>query len=98
MYISVNPTINPSGYSLTYDENDTFKLNITITGIPKPDVTWLKDNANFITKLTGVMASFSGLQVTNAQYETAGRYSVQATNCADTDLQIYNIFIRCKLL
>ena len=97
MYI-VNPEITPSGFSMTRNQGDAFALSISVTGTPHPDVTWLKDGANFTSELTGVTANVSGLQVTNAQYRTAGSYRVQATNCADTDSETYNIFIRCKSL
>ena len=83
---------------MTRNQNDTFRLNISVTGIPQPDVIWLKDSANFTSALTGATVSTSGLQITNAQSRTAGRYSVQATNCASSELQIYDIFIRCKSL
>ena len=83
---------------MTRNQNETFTLNINVTGTPLPDVTWLKDSANFTSELTGVTVTMSGLQVTNAQYATAGRYRVQATNCANTDSQTYDIFIRCKSL
>ena len=94
----VEPVIAPRALTTTYNQNDTFGLNVSVTGIPEPDITWLKDNANFTSESTGVMVSTSGLQITNAQYRTAGRYSIQATNCAGTEIQIYNIFIRCKSL
>ena len=94
----VKPLITPRGFTITRNQNDTFGLNISVTGIPQPDVTWLKDNANFTSELTGVTVSISGLQITNAQHRTAGRYSVQANNCASSELQVYDIFIRCKLL
>ena len=94
----VNPEITPSGFSITSNQGDIFALNISVTGTPHPDVTWQKDGANFTSELTGVTVIMSGLQVTNAQYETAGRYRVQATNFADTNSQTYNIFIRCKSL
>lgn len=90
--------ITPIGFNVTHDQNDTFVLNVNVTGIPQPEVTWLKDNADFTTELTGVMVTTSGLQVTNAQYETAGRYHVLASNFADTKSQTYDIFIRCKSL
>ena len=83
---------------MTRNQGDTFVLSINVTGTPHPDVTWLKDGANFTSELTGVTANASGLQVTDAQYKTAGRYLVQATNCADTDSESYDIFIRCKSL
>lgn len=82
---------------MTRNQNDTFTLNITVSGIPRPAVTWLKDNAEFTSELTGVTANSSGLHVRNAQYRTAGKYHVRATNCADTDVKTYDIFIRCKL-
>lgn len=94
----VKPSITPRGLTITRNQNDTFGLNISVTGIPQPDVIWLKDNANFTSELTGVTVSTSGLQITNAQYRTAGRYSIQATNCASSELQVYDIFIRCESL
>ena len=90
--------IVPHTFTITHNQNDTFGLNISVAGIPQPDVSWLKDNANITSELTGVTVSTSGLQITNAQYRTAGRYSVRASNCAGTELQIYDIFIRCKSL
>jgi len=83
---------------MTYEQNSTFALNVTVTGIPQPDVVWLKDNANFTAESTSVTVTNSSLIVTNAQHAAAGRYSIQATNCADTDLQFYDIFIKCKSL
>ena len=97
MYI-VGPTITPHGFNIMRDQNDTFALNVNVTGIPQPDVTWLKDNTVFTSEETGVMVTTSGLQVTNAQYEAAGTYNIQATNCANTRSQTYNIFIKCKSL
>ena len=94
--IIVNPSITPNGFSVTYTQNDTFSLNISVGGIPQPEVTWMKDNAEINSEVTRVTASSSGLQVNSAQYETAGRYRVQAANLADTVSETYNIFIRCK--
>ena len=79
-----------------HNQGDTFVLNISVTGTPYPNVTWLKDGDNYTSELTGVTVTMSGLQVTNAQYGTAGRYHVQATNCVDKDSETYDIFIRCK--
>ena len=94
--IIADPSISPNGFSVTYTQNDTFSLNISVGGIPQPEVTWMKDNADINSEVTRVMASSSGLQVKSAQYETAGRYRVQAANLADTVSETYNIFIRCK--
>ena len=94
----VNPEITPSGFSMTHNQGDAFALNISVIGTPYPNVTWLKDGANFTSELTNVTVTMSGLQVTNAQHGTAGRYRVKATNCADTDSETYDIFIRCKSL
>ena len=92
----VNPSITPRGLTMVRDQNDTFALNITVGGVPKPEVTWLKDNAVFNSELTKATATASGLQVKNAQFETAGRYKVQASNLANTVTEMYDIFIRCK--
>ena len=90
--------ITPRGFNITHNQNDSFVLNTNVTGVPRPDVIWLKDGADFTSKMTDVVVTASGLQVTNAQYETAGRYVLQASNLADTVSQTYDIFIKCELL
>ena len=92
----VNSSITPRGSSMTYDQNDTFTLNISIGGVPQPEVIWLKDNAEINSEVTGVTATSSGLQVKNAQYETAGTYNIQASNLGGVASEMYDIFIRCK--
>ena len=81
---------------MTYDQNDMFALNVSVGGVPQPEVTWLKDNAEINSEVTRVTATRSGLQVNNAQYETAGRYNIQASNFGSTVSEMYDIFIRCK--
>ena len=92
----VDPEITPNSFDITHNENDTFALNITVTGVPRPGVTWQKDDVNFTAELTGVTATRTGLQVINASHRAAGRYRVQASNKANTDIKSYNIFINCK--
>lgn len=94
----VNPMITPHEFNVTHNQNDSFALNVSVTGLPQPDVIWLKDAADFTSETTGVTVTTSGLQITNAQYETAGRYHVQASNLADTLSRTYDIFIRYKSL
>ena len=90
--------ITPRGLNITHNQNDSFVLNTNVTGVPQPDVIWMKDGTDLPSDITGVMATASGLQITNAQYETAGRYVLQATNLADTLSRTYDIFIRCESL
>ena len=92
----VDPEITPNDFSITHNESDTFAINVSVTGVPRPTVTWLKDGVNFTSELTGVTASRLGLQVTNASHRAAGRYRIRASNEANTDINFYNIFINCK--
>ena len=82
----------PRGFTITRNQNETFALTTSITGIPQPNISWLKDDGNFTS---GVTVTSTGLQITNAQYGTAGRYSITATNCAGTKTQTYQVFITC---
>jgi len=91
----VKPVIMPSGFTITHNQNDTFTLNTSVTGIPQPDISWLKDDGNLMSVVTMTNV---GLRITNAQYRAAGRYSITASNCAGTKTQTYEVFIKCKSL
>ena len=92
----VDPEITPNDFSITRNENDTFAINVSVTGVPRPIVTWLKDGINFTSERTGVIATRSGLQVTNASHRASGRYRILASNKANTAINFYNIFVNCE--
>ena len=78
------------------DENDTLAINISVTGIPPPSITWRKIGA--ILNNSRLTITGSNLVLSNAQHSDAGVYTLTAQNLAGTAQGRYNVFVRCELI
>ena len=84
--------VEPISNTVELNQNSTLLITVDVTGVPLPEVRWQKDNVNISR---GTMTN-TNLSISNVQHTDAGRYRLTATNCADKDTEIYNVFIRCK--
>ena len=87
----MKPTVTSATSDFLVDENDTLAINISVTGIPPPSITWRKDDK--ILNDNG-----SNLVLSNAQHSDAGVYTLRAQNLAGTVQRSYNVSVRCKLI
>ena len=72
------------------------EINVSVTGIPKPDVTWRKDNV-ILNDDPRFTITGSHLSLSNAQYTDTGEYTITAQNIVDTEVKRYNIIVQCEL-
>ncbi|XP_065920047.1 immunoglobulin superfamily DCC subclass member 4-like [Dysidea avara] len=95
--VAVDPRITlvePISNTVELNQNSTLLITVDVTGVPLPEVRWQKDNVNISR---GTMTN-TNLSISNVQHTDAGRYRLTATNCADKDTEIYNVFIRFQPL
>jgi len=88
--------VTPSS-DLTFVQDETLSLNVYVTGVPQPDITWRKDNNNINFNDPRVTLNGTNLTVSDAQYTDAGVYIIRAENIADTTEMSYRVFIKCKV-
>ena len=81
---------------MQFEQGGTLQINVNITGVPQPNVTWRFNRQN----LTDPRATITntGLTITNVRRNDSGTYSVKAQNCADTKTEDYNVIINCELV
>ena len=91
------PTIVTPPTNITVSQNETLKINVNVTGVPQPSITWRKDGEvlNDDPRFTIIGPNLS---LPNAQYSDAGEYTITAHNIADTAETNYNVIIQCKFV
>ncbi|XP_042888408.1 vascular endothelial growth factor receptor 1-like isoform X2 [Penaeus japonicus] len=79
--------LDPDGIELEVQENKPFKLNCTVTGMPKPDVKWFKDgilltrNSDFFDETTFFGKDRQSIEFTYIfEQKHVGTYTCQAEN------------------
>ena len=81
--------------TVTIIQNETLEINVDVTGVPRPNVTWRKDNKNLNDDLRFIITG-ANLILSNAQPIDAGEYTITAHNIADTEVEHYNIIVQCE--
>ncbi|XP_059151468.1 hemicentin-1-like [Physella acuta] len=74
--------------SLSVVQNSTVRLHCPATGVPEPDILWMKDKQpilDFPYIDMRVLNDGQTLELSNAQLEDAGNYSCRAINPAGVD-------------
>ena len=82
--------------AITIIQNETLEINVDVTGVPQPDVTWRKDN-EILDDDPRFTITGSNLRLSNAQPTDAGEYTITAQNIADTEVERYSVIIQCEL-
>ena len=90
-----SPRILPTSSNLEFVQDATLQINVDISGVPPPNVTWRFNGADIVSDPRITTASTS-LTITNVQHTDAGMYSVTAENCADIETEEYNVVINCE--
>jgi len=76
---------------LTHPQNtsaltgDTITINCNITALPRPMVTWLKDNQSVEYDQRVVLLEDGSLQINDVQLDDAGVYQCMASNINGSD-------------
>ena len=82
--------------SITIFENGTLEINVDLTGVPQPDVTWRKDN-EILNDDPRYTITGANLSLPNVQPTDAGEYTITAQNIVDTEVEHYDVIIQCEL-
>ena len=85
----------PTGSNLEFEQDGTLQINVDISGVPPPNVTWRFNGANIVSD-PRITTARTGLTITNVRHTDAGMYSVTAENCADTETEDYDVVINCE--
>ena len=100
LYIIEDPSVsllNPAGgLTLSFREGGILQINVNVTGVPQPNVTWKKGDNLIDVQDPRVMVTNSSLRLSNVVRADAGNYTILATNIADTAKETYNVIIQCK--
>ena len=90
------PVISEIGGETTVNQGNNLELVCQVTGIPKPDVTWLKDgyrlDATFDSRVS--FPTPNSLKVMYLRRQDAGRYSCQAQSEAGSDSRSVDVSVR----
>ena len=87
-------------------EHVTIAFTCTVSGVPKPNITWSRNNFTLSSLNTGVQISQTeqGDQITNqltiasVDRDYAGQYTCTATNQIGSTSNSTTLSVRCKLL
>ena len=96
MYVEAPKIALVTPASVTIFENETLEINVDLTGVPQPDVTWRKDN-EILDDDPRFTITGSNLSLPNVQPTDAGEYTITAQNIADTEVERYNVIVQCEL-
>ena len=77
-------------------EGETLQINVLVTGVPQPSITWEKDDDVIDEQDPRVMITGANLSLSNVVRADAGIYKITATNIANTVKESYNVIIQCK--
>ncbi|XP_061739556.1 hemicentin-1 [Nerophis ophidion] len=96
LQVFVPPLISSRGGTVTVVVNEPGKLECEATGVPLPNLTWLKDGSPVASVSHGIQVLSGGrvLSVNSAQVSDTGRYTCVAVNAGgeqqrDYDLRVY---------
>ncbi|XP_065883664.1 neural cell adhesion molecule 1-like isoform X2 [Dysidea avara] len=94
VYLTVaeSPRIMPTSSNMEFVQDGTLQINVDISGVPPPNVTWRFNGADIVSD-PRITTADTSLTITNVQHTDAGMYSVTAENCADIETEEYNVVI-----
>ena len=81
--------------TVTIIQSETLEINVSVTGVPQPNVTWRKDNEILDDDLRFTITG-SNLRLLNVQPTDAGEYTITAQNIADTEVKRYTVIVQCE--
>ena len=87
--------LNPAG-ELSFREGGILQINVSVTGIPQPSITWIKYGEEIDVQDPRVMITNSSLRLSNVVRGDAGIYTISATNIVNTAQVTYSVIIQCK--
>uniref|UniRef100_A0A3B3Q6Q2 Follistatin like 5 n=1 Tax=Paramormyrops kingsleyae TaxID=1676925 RepID=A0A3B3Q6Q2_9TELE len=96
LQVNVPPVILVHPESQAREPGVTASLRCHAEGIPKPQLSWLKNGMDIATKLSKqltLQANGSEVHVSNVRYEDTGAYTCIARNEAGVDEDISSLFV-----
>ncbi|KAJ8399279.1 hypothetical protein AAFF_G00413170 [Aldrovandia affinis] len=94
--VNVPPLIQVHPESQAREPGVTASLRCHAEGIPRPQLTWLKNGMDINTKLSKqltLQANGSEVHISNVRYEDTGAYTCIAKNEAGVDEDISSLFV-----
>lgn len=93
-----DPEIVTPANNILVNEGDTLRVNVNVTGVPQPSITWKRDG-QVLDSINDPRVTITGsnLSLSDAQHTDAGVYEITAQNIANTVKRSYNVIVRCKL-
>ncbi len=89
--IVVAPQVNISSVQASYNEGSLVNINCTASGLPVPDVQWVR---NGTVKSSGKKTAL--LTFNNISRADDGLYTCMGTNSEGTDEQRMILVVHCK--
>ncbi|XP_028301363.1 hemicentin-1 isoform X2 [Gouania willdenowi] len=96
LQVFVPPIISSHGGTVTVVVNEAVKLECEATGVPLPNLTWLKNGSPVASVSHGIQVSSGGrvLSLSSAKVSDTGRYTCVAVNAGgeqqrEYDLRVY---------
>ncbi|CAN2388740.1 Follistatin-related protein [Pristimantis euphronides] len=96
LQVNVPPVIRVYPESQAREPGVTASLRCHADGIPQPQLSWLKNGIDIITKLSKqltLQANGSEVHISNVRYEDTGAYTCIAKNAAGVDEDISSLFV-----
>ncbi|KAG8592554.1 hypothetical protein GDO81_000538 [Engystomops pustulosus] len=96
LQVNVPPVIRVYPESQAREPGVTASLRCHADGIPKPQLSWLKNGIDITTKLSKqltLQANGSEVHISNVRYEDTGAYTCIAKNAAGVDEDISSLFV-----
>ncbi|XP_071976508.1 follistatin-related protein 5 isoform X1 [Engystomops pustulosus] len=96
LQVNVPPVIRVYPESQAREPGVTASLRCHADGIPKPQLSWLKNGIDITSKLSKqltLQANGSEVHISNVRYEDTGAYTCIAKNAAGVDEDISSLFV-----
>ncbi|XP_051915285.1 follistatin-related protein 5 [Hippocampus zosterae] len=96
LYVDVPPVIRVYPESQAREPGVTASLRCHAEGIPRPQLTWLKNGMDITPKLSKqltLQANGSEVHISNVRFEDTGAYTCIARNQAGVDEDISSLFV-----